>query len=83
METSFAHELRPQDRLLLWRCNAEGGGDLDLSDAICAASWLFLGGSEPPRPFGPMPGACDLDPTHDDLICDYLKHSASPRILPD
>lgn len=41
----------------------------DLSDAVYALSWSFLGG---PPPVDPGPVACEVDQTDDDLTCDFF-----------
>ena len=50
--------------------DADDSGEIDLTDAVYALHYLFLGG---PAPRGPFPD-CGYDPSPDGLAC-----GASPR----
>lgn len=53
--------------------DSNDSGTFDISDPMYTLRWLFLGGEPPPPPFGPIPGACGLDPTDDPLRCEFYE----------
>jgi hypothetical protein len=51
--------------------DANDDGDFDITDPLYTIRWLFIGGKPPPPTYGPIPGGCGLDPTEDDLTCEF------------
>jgi hypothetical protein len=47
------------------RGDVDADEHIDLTDAVFTLSFLFLGGPQPPEPFG----ECVVDPTFDQLTC--------------
>ena len=46
--------------------DANDDSTVDMTDSMVLLSFLFLGSTPPPEPFG----TCGLDPTADELSCD-------------